>query len=246
MKLNCDLGEYALTDENCPDALVMPFIDMANIACGYHAGCEQTMHNTVALAVKHNVQIGAHPSYDDKENFGRVSQSLNDGQIMTLMAAQLNALSLICLQHNATLRYVKPHGALYNDMMQCEQIFRAICKSITEVSSNLPLMIQAVNNQLDFQNIADEYNVSLIFEAFADRNYQVNGLLVPRSEPNAVLHDVDDIIRRCKQLIIHQELQAVDGRVINVKANSLCVHGDNTDALAMVKALRAVLNDLHE
>ena len=246
MKLNCDLGEYALADENCPDALVMPFIDMANIACGYHAGCEQTMHNTVALAVKYNVQIGAHPSYDDKDNFGRVSKNLTDTEIMTLMAAQLNALSLICAQHNATLSYVKPHGALYNDMMQSEQIFRAICKSIAEFSSHLPLMIQAVNNQLDFQHIADEYNVSLMFEAFADRNYQVNGLLVPRSEPNAVLHDVDDIIRRCKQLIIHQELQAVDGIVINVQANSLCVHGDNAHALAMVKALRVVLNDLHE
>ncbi|MEW6999665.1 5-oxoprolinase subunit PxpA [Colwelliaceae bacterium BS250] len=246
MKLNCDLGEYALTDANCPDALVMPFIDMANIACGYHAGCEKTMHNTVVLAVKHNVQIGAHPSYDDKENFGRVSQSLNDGQIMALMATQLKALSLICAQHDTSLSYVKPHGALYNDMMQSEQIFRAICKSIAAFSSNLPLMIQAVNNQLEFQNIADEYNLSLIFEAFADRNYQVNGLLVPRSEPNAVLHDVDDIIRRCKQLIIHQELQAINGKVININANSLCVHGDNTDALAMVKALRAVLNDLHE
>lgn len=246
MKLNCDLGEYALADENCPDALVMPFIDMANIACGYHAGCQQTMRNTVALAIKHNVQIGAHPSYDDKDNFGRVSQALTDAQIIALMTAQLNALSIICAQHHARLDYVKPHGALYNDMMQNQQIFRAICKSLSMFSNNLPLMIQAVSNQDAFQQIADEYNIALIFEAFADRNYQANGLLVPRSEPNAVLHDVDDIIRRCKQLIIHQELQAVNCKVISVKANSLCVHGDNVHALAMVKALRLVLNDLHE
>ncbi len=246
MKLNCDLGEYALDDENCPDAQIMPLIDMANIACGYHAGCPQTMRNTVASAIQHKVLIGAHPSYHDRANFGRVHVEQSEQQIISLMVAQINSLQQICQALGTSIDYVKPHGALYNDMMQDEKVFRAVCQSIATLPNSLPLMIQATTNCDYFQQIANQYQLTLWFEAFADRSYQENGLLVSRTEKNAVLTDIEKIITRCQQLIIHQEIETINSSIINLKVDSLCVHGDNPHALAMVQSLRKLLSELHE
>lgn len=238
MKLNCDLGEYDGNDLNSPDEQIMPYIDMANIACGKHAGNLETMTKTVALAVKHNVQIGAHPSYDDKENFGRVSIEMPKSNLIELIGAQLFALQRICQLNASHLSYVKPHGALYNDMMVNLDIFDSVCQAVSNLGSSLSLLIQAIPNTIQHKKIANKYNIELMYEAFADRNYLATGLLVPRRFTNAVIINTDEVINRCKQLVKEQTLHAVDGTLLAMQADSLCVHGDNKKAIDMVIALQ--------
>lgn len=246
MKLNCDLGEYAITDTHSPDANIMPYIDMANIACGGHAGCTQTMIASVKLAKQHGVLVGAHPSYPDRDNFGRVSMCLEASKIVDLLQNQLQQLETICQQLEYPLSYVKPHGGLYNDMMRDTKVFTAICKGLQQFNSSLPLMIQAIPDRQQYIEIADQYNITLWHEAFADRQYLANGLLMPRSKDGAVFHSLDKVLRHCRQLIIHNEVQASNGQIIAVHADSLCVHGDSELALAMVASIRELLNELHE
>ena len=245
--LNCDLGE--LVGDASNDALVMPLIDQANIACGAHAGDTQSMINTVKLAIKHNVKIGAHPSYPDRENFGRKSIAITKTVLQASLTAQINALNEICLKQHTRLCYVKPHGALYNDMMKDFTIFNTVCQAVAMVNKKLnyqlTLMVQALPNIQQYQKVADTYNLSLLFEAFADRAYQGNGLLVPRTEPNAVLHQQNDVLKQISQLINHQQLTCINGESLTLHVDSLCVHGDNEAALLLVKALRKLINSSH-
>ncbi|WP_371186837.1 5-oxoprolinase subunit PxpA [Thalassotalea maritima] len=262
MKLNCDLGElpYSANAQDTslntqhrephPDQQIMPLIDMANIACGGHAGDKDSMSGAVQLAKAHQVMIGAHPSYPDKENFGRISMALSKQQLQHSLNQQIHALLHQCEQHQTELCYVKPHGALYNDMMQDLRLFADICETVAlfnqQHGCQLTLMLQAlVDNQLH-QAIATEHNIEVIYEAFADRAYNPDGSLVSRKENGAVLHERQHIKRRVQQLIIHQEIQTHDAQIIKIKADSLCVHGDNPQAIAIVKSLRRLINDLHE
>lgn len=241
LKLNCDLGELTGVENN--DALIMPLIDQANIACGGHAGDYQSMVTTVKLAKKYRVMIGAHPSYPDRENFGRLSMAIEAAELQSSLTQQINNLSEICNQHNTQLSYIKPHGALYNDMMQTLSIFEIVCHTLSQSAEKLPLMIQALPDTKYYQKIAKKFGISLIFEAFADRAYQANGLLVPRSQAGAVLHHQDSVIAQITQLKKHQQLTSIDGRKLNLHVDSLCVHGDNDAALALISALRNLLNE---
>ena len=168
MKLNCDLGE--LQHDN--DAQIMPYIDQANIACGFHASDPLTMQKTVQLAVKYNVSIGAHPSYPDKENFGRISMPFEAAELLAIIHYQVGALASICHSEKTQLRYVKPHGALYNDMMADINIFITVCQAISLIQPSLPLMMQALPETKEYQKIAQNWQIKLIFEAFADRAYE--------------------------------------------------------------------------
>ncbi len=242
MKLNCDLGEFKENN----DAEIMPYIDMANIACGFHGSDPLTIKKTIQLAAKHNVIIGAHPSYPDIENFGRQSMTLADDELIAIIQYQIGALQSLCHAENTHVTYVKPHGALYNDMMKDEQIFTLICRAISQLNRNssqpLTLMIQALKNTTAFEQIAKAHTIELLFEAFADRAYQDNGLLVPRSEAGAVLSNNEAVIQRCKSLINKQPLLSINQKPIEFHLDALCVHGDTPNALAMLKALRATLN----
>lgn len=242
MKLNCDLGEFK--DNN--DAEIMPYIDMANIACGFHGSDALTIKKTVQLAAQHQVTIGAHPSYPDSENFGRQSMSLSSNDLIAVIQYQVGALQALCYVENTQVRYVKPHGALYNDMMKNTAIFTDICRAIAQLNQNssqpLALMIQAVKNTAAFEKIATEYDIALYFEAFADRVYQDNGLLVSRSEEGAVLHDHQAVIERCKKLINNEPLLSINQKPLEFHLDALCVHGDTPNALAMLKALRETIN----
>lgn len=238
LKLNCDLGEKVHDN----DALIMPYIDQANITCGLHASDPQTIASTIRLAKKHNVTIGAHPSYPDKDNFGRQSMALSEAELITVLHYQLAAFKQLCLLENAELAYVKPHGALYNDMMKDTKVFTIVCQAMASFSNNLPLMLQALSDLTVHQAIADKFNLPLIFEAFADRNYQDDGLLISRINPNAMITEHQIVIDNIQQLLTNGKVKAASGKLINLTVDSLCVHGDNPQAIELVKQLRQLID----
>ncbi|SEL48871.1 UPF0271 protein [Colwellia chukchiensis] len=238
MKLNCDLGEFA----NNNDAEIMPLIDMANIACGFHGSDPLTIKNTIKLAQQHQVIIGAHPSYPDKANFGRRSMQLSQAQLIATVQYQVAALQGLCAIENCQVDYVKPHGALYNDMMKNLVLFEDICRAIAQLNqagkTPLALMIQSLPDSQAFATIAKQYQLRLYFEAFADRGYLANGLLVPRSDAGAMLTEPQAVVNRCQDLLNQQPLLSINQQPLALKIDTLCVHGDSPNALAMLKALR--------
>ena len=252
MNLNCDLGESFTAWQKGNDTTIMPLIDMANIACGFHAGDALIMSQTVALAKQHNVTIGAHPSYQDLAGFGRRSIKYSNAELIAIIQYQISALQGFCLSQQVALTYVKPHGALYNDMMSDLTIFDIVCQAISQLNNShaknqppLQLLIQALPDVSAFKTVAKKYGITLLFEAFADRNYQDNGLLTPRIEKNAILENVDEIVNRCQQLLNEKTLTSINGKELNMHVDTLCVHGDNQHAVDIVIALRALLNKKH-
>lgn len=242
--LNCDMGESFGSWTMGLDAEVMPFIDCANIACGFHAGDPGIMRKTVALALKHDVQIGAHPAYQDLAGFGRRSMAYTAAELQDLLHYQLGALDGICHAQGTRIRYVKPHGAMYNDMMACPEQLRAVVHAVATYDARLPLMLMATRDNREAQAIGDEYGVTLWFEAFADRAYDNAGRLVSRQLPGAVHHDADTIVRQALTLAAGQSLIASDGSALYLHANTLCVHGDNASSVAAVQRIRNALNEL--
>lgn len=242
MKLNCDLGEFKENN----DADIMPLIDMANIACGFHGSDPLTIKNTIKLAKQNQVIIGAHPSYPDIENFGRQSMQLSNSELIANVQYQIGALQALCSVEDAQLSYVKPHGALYNDMMQDLVLFENLCIAIAQLNQQtnqaLSLMIQAISDIGKFDQIAKKHHISLYYEAFADRAYLDNGLLVPRSTAGAVLSNNQDVVIRCKNLLNNEPLLSVNQKPLKFHIDALCVHGDTPNALAMIKALRATID----
>ncbi|WP_394174959.1 5-oxoprolinase subunit PxpA [Thalassotalea litorea] len=239
MKLNCDLGESFAAWTMGLDEQVMPHIDMANIACGFHASDPNILQQTLALAIKHKVTIGAHPSYQDLVGFGRRSIKHTEREIINLMHYQIAAIDGMAQSMAALVKYVKPHGALYNDMMANDDIFIAVVKSINDYYRPLKLMILATANAEHYQKIANDYGVELLFEAFADRRYTDQGLLTPRSEPGAVLNK-DQVMEQVKGLVNDGVVITNQGNRLSLKADTLCVHGDNLDAIALVKDIKAL------
>ncbi|MEO3877330.1 5-oxoprolinase subunit PxpA [Rheinheimera fenheensis] len=240
MKLNCDLGESYGSWQMGLDAEVMPHIDMANIACGFHAGDADVMARTLALAKQHGVVIGAHPSYPDLQGFGRRSMALSHSEIVNCMRYQIAALDGMALSAGVTLSYVKPHGALYNDMMAKTAVFAAVLDAVAGFYKPLKLMILATARQQEFAAQAKAQGVSLLFEAFADRRYTDEGTLTPRSQAGAVLH-ADDMLAQVRQLVTQGTVTTASGQSLALQADTLCVHGDNQAAIAQVQQIRALL-----
>ncbi|WP_068718300.1 5-oxoprolinase subunit PxpA [Vibrio tritonius] len=238
--LNCDMGESFGAWTMGDDEQVMPWIDMANIACGFHASDPHVMSRTIDLAIEHEVMIGAHPSYPDLQGFGRRAMAFTEQEISELLIYQIGALKALCESKNTRLDYVKPHGALYHDMMNQPDVFRAVVDAVS--CFNVPLMIMATSNNQEFLDVADLYDVPLLFEAFADRTYQGNGRLMPRTEKGSVLAKEEDIINQVKQIARYGKVTSADGFVIPMEADTLCVHGDNKDAIALIEKIRYHLN----
>ncbi|QBY03845.1 LamB/YcsF family protein [Thalassotalea sp. HSM 43] len=249
MKVNCDLGEHANNEEN-PDAHIMPYIDMANIACGGHAGDAQTMADTIAMAKNEQVIIGAHPSYPDRANFGRVSLTLPKDALVNSLVEQIDALHSAATKQDAKVSYVKPHGALYNDMMKDSDIFSSVCAAVAKTNRQRTpqqkLMIQALVDNSEQRDIAKQYNIELIYEAFADRGLLSDGRLQSRQYDNALITDRIKVKKRVHQLIAHQEMTTVNSEIITIKADTLCLHGDNPNAADIVTTIRTVLEELNE
>ena len=214
MQLNCDLGEGIGND-----AELMPYIDEANIACGFHAGDAFTMRETVALCIRHKVKIGAHPSYLDRENFGRKEIELSPEEIYLLVKKQVETLKNITEQAGTKLNHVKPHGALYNTSAKNEAVAKAIAKAVKDVDTSL-ILFGLKNSHSIAAGKAE--GLKTAEEAFADRRYESDGTLTPRSQPGACFTEIHDVLDQVQKM----------------KADTWCIHGDGPHALVFAKALQ--------
>lgn len=244
--LNCDMGESDAARSVAMDEKVIPLIDMANIACGFHAGDPLTMSRTVSYARQAGRQIGAHPSYPDLAGFGRRTMECEPAELIAKLHYQIGALQGICQAQGVSISYVKPHGALYNDMMRDQQILRSVLEAVSSYDAGLPLMVLArTDNQL-VKETADEFNVRLLFEAFADRAYADDGQLLSRQHPGAVFEAPQQIIQQALQLARSGEITAISGRRLKLNADTLCIHGDNPASVQTLSQLRQALDDFYD
>lgn len=241
MKLNCDLGESYGAWQMGHDDKVMPLIDMANVACGFHAGDASVMQKTVALAARHGVEIGAHPSYHDLPGFGRRSIAHSPEEIEALMLYQLGALAGLCRAEGVGLAYVKPHGALNNDMMRDMSTLEAVMNAIQKYDSSLPLMLPATIHYERHKKLAQYVGIPVLLEAFADRAYDDEGQLVSRRLPGAVHQSVDAIVAQAVSFARKGGITSTSGQWLDLPADSLCVHGDTEGALAAIRQIRDAL-----
>jgi 5-oxoprolinase (ATP-hydrolysing) subunit A len=239
--LNCDLGESHEAGEMGLDDQVMPFIDQASIACGFHAGDRRLMKSTLLATKRHKVAAGAHPSYPDIVGFGRRSMKLSAVEIIALVQHQIQLLCDSAQQLDVSVTYVKPHGALYNDMMVNGHIRSAIMQAISQCELPLDLMLQATADAETHRQEAQMFGIQTIFEVFADRKYNDNGTLLARSEPGAV-HCHEKILEQVQQLKNHGTVTTVGGHQLTLQADSLCVHGDNSEAVRAVEEIRKLLD----
>lgn len=239
MKLNCDLGESFGAWKMGLDDQVMPHIDMANIACGFHAGDPNVMANTLKLAKQHNVMIGAHPSYPDKQGFGRRSMNMSVGELTQCLHYQIAALDGMAKAQGLTLSYVKPHGALYNDMMKNQSLLSAVMGAVTSYPTDLKLMILATADAKLHQTMARHLGLTLFLEAFADRQYTDQGHLVARNIAGSV-HNKAAILAQVKQLITSKSVTTQSGKSLKLNADSICVHGDNPQGVALIEDIKAL------
>ncbi|MEO8042107.1 MAG: 5-oxoprolinase subunit PxpA [Acidobacteriota bacterium] len=231
--LNCDMGEGCGND-----AELMKFISSTNIACGFHAGDRATMTETVELALKHNVAIGAHPSYRDLENFGRTAMSLPSKEVFAIVVEQIEELRKICKLHGALLHHVKPHGALYNQAAKDHELAAAIAEAIASVDRDLILYGLSGSHLI---SEAGSVGLRTASEVFADRTYQSDGSLTPRSERDALITDPEKAVAQALQMIRSKTVTATKGEIIPTEADTLCIHGDGEHAVEFVKAIRESL-----
>ena len=245
MKLNCDLGESFGAWSMPVEAAIMAEIDQANIACGFHAGDPLVMKQAIRLAKQHDVDIGAHPAYPDLQGFGRRSMAIAADELSALIQYQVSALSGMAKVCGANVSYVKPHGALYNDMMKDTAVMRTVMQSIAEINmqslnSPLALMVQATSQNAAIKEAAQEWELPLYFEAFSDRRYTDEGLLQSRLIEGAVLSESDALLQ-AKQLISSGTVTTASGATLAIEADSLCVHGDTKGAVNIAKKIRTFL-----
>ena len=239
--LNCDMGESFGAWKMGMDEEVMPHIDCASIACGFHAGDPGVMRHTVELAVQHGVRIGAHPAYPDLAGFGRRSMNCTAREIEDLLHYQIGALDGICRAQGTGVSYVKPHGALYNDMMRDPDLLHAVMRAVAAYDAELQLVLLARRDNSTAQTMAGQYGLGLLFEAFADRAYDTEGHLVSRNLPGAVHLEHETVVAQALDIAAGRPLTATDGSPLLLQADTLCVHGDNPAALAAIRQIRAGL-----
>jgi UPF0271 protein len=237
--LNCDMGE------GCPnDAALMDLVSSANIACGFHAGDAETMRQTVLTAIKKGVAIGAHPSFPDRENFGRTPMSLPIDEVYKIVKEQVTALKDICDDAGGKLGHVKPHGALYNQAARDPELAAVIAKAVRDIDPKLVLF--GLSGSFSITE-GEKAGIRTASETFADRTYRSDGNLTPRTEPNALISDIRTAAAQALQMVDKGSVIAADGVVTRVKADSICIHGDGEYALAIAGAIRELLlnNDIN-
>jgi UPF0271 protein len=240
MKLNADIGESYGKWNLGDDTQIMPMIDQANIACGYHAGDAVTMQDTICLAKRHQVAIGAHVSYPDIQGFGRRSMHLNHNELVAMIHAQIATLEGMSLCQNASVSYVKPHGALYNDMMKQPALFESVVEAIASYHVPLDLVIQALPDVNKFSETAAKFKVNLQYEAFADRAYTAQGLLVARSKSHALLSERDSL-NQVRAMIAGKAFLSEENSPLKLRIDTICVHSDTPDALKLCQKIKTLL-----
>ena len=242
--LNCDMGESFGAWKMGLDEQVIPHVDCANIACGFHASDPGTMRRTVVLAVEHSVRIGAHPAYPDLVGFGRRSMNCSNQEVEDMLLYQIGALDGICRAEGTRVAYVKPHGALYNDMMRRPELLEAVMRAVHHYDSSLELMLLARRDNSQAQNMTNDVGISLMFEAFADRAYDDHGYLLAREQPGAVHHLATEILDQALTLARGEPLSTTGGNPLRLEADTLCVHGDNPESVMVVRQIATALAEL--
>lgn len=233
LDFNCDLGE------GCgQDAAIVPHISSASIACGAHAGDEATMRAAIASCLAHGVAIGAHPSFEDREHFGRRELALAPGEIRALVARQVDLLASACAEAGARLHHVKPHGALYNLAARDAGVAAAIADAVREADAGLVLYGLA-NSELTAAGEAAGLRVA--HEVFAERAYDADGRLAARGTPGAVIEGFDDALAQVRGFVREGSVVARDGTRLPIRADTLCLHGDRADAAEFARGLRSAL-----
>ena len=235
ININCDLGEKSKFHSAENDLALLNIINSANIACGYHAGDEETMATVIKISNKNNVSIGAHPSFNDPENFGRKRINLNSSEIEKLLIDQYEILQNIAVKYNEKVTHIKPHGALSN--MACEDL---------ELATTLAVAIKEINKDIIYlvptgskmEIAAKKINMKIACEIFADRNYEDDGNLVSRSKPNALITDPEIAKKHLLNMVINQSLNCLSGKQIPCEIDSICIHGDNMSSLNIAKCIK--------
>ena len=238
ININCDLGEKSKHHSNKHDPELLKIVNSANVACGYHAGDEKTMNQVIEISKKNDVSIGAHPSFNDPENFGRERMNLSSSEIEKLIINQFEILQKIAEKHGENVTHIKPHGALNN--MACEDIELAttLAKTIKGINKDL---IYLVPTGSKMQEAAKKLDMKIACEIFADRNYEDDGNLVSRKKPNALITDPEIAKKHVLSMVKNQSLNCHSGKQIPCEIDSVCIHGDNMSSLATAKSIKTNL-----
>ncbi len=235
ININCDLGESSKLHSTENDPLLLEIVNSANIACGYHAGDMPTMEKTIEISKKNNVSIGAHPSFKDRENFGRKRLNLPADEIKKLVIDQINILSDVANNKGLMVTHVKPHGALNN--MACENydLAKIISESIIETNKDLIFLVPTGSQM---EKAGKKLNLKVAAEIFADRNYEDDGNLVSRKKNNAMITDPEVAKKHVIKMVENQALNCYSGKQIPCKIDSICVHGDGKSAVSTAKEIK--------
>ncbi len=240
ININCDLGEKSKHHSNKYDPDLLEIVNSANVACGYHAGDDESMNQVVQISKKNGVSIGAHPSFNDPENFGRQKMNLPPSDVRQLIINQYEILQKIAQDHGENVTHIKPHGALNN--MACEDIDLAttLAKAINEINKDL---IYLVPTGSKMEEAAKKLNLRIACEIFADRNYEDDGNLVSRKKPHALITDPEEAKKHVLNMVKNQSLNCHSGKQIPCEIDSVCIHGDNASSLATAKSIKKNLLD---
>ena len=235
ININCDLGEKSKFHSTENDPHLLKIVNSANVACGYHAGDEKTMHDTVNISKLNQVSIGAHPSFNDPENFGRKRINLNSYEIKKLIIEQYDILQKVAENHNENVTHIKPHGALNN--MACEdlELANTIAETIKNINKDIIFLIPTGSKM---EIAGKKLNMKMACEIFADRNYEDDGNLVSRSKSNALITDPEIAKKHVLKMVKNQALNCFSGKQIPCKIDSVCIHGDNESSLATAKSIK--------
>ena len=235
ININCDLGEKSKHHSNIHDPDLLEIVNSANVACGFHAGDEETMNQVIKISKKNGVSIGAHPSFNDPENFGRERMNLSSKEIKKLINDQYEILQNIASKYGEDVTHIKPHGALNN--MACEDIDLAttLAKTIKEIDRNL---IYLVPTGSKMEEAAKKLDMKIACEIFADRNYEDNGNLVSRKKPHALITNPEDAKKHVLKMVKTQSLNCHSGKQIPCEIDSVCIHGDNLSSLETARSIK--------
>ncbi len=235
ININCDLGEKSKLHSNENDPALLEIVNSANVACGYHAGDEETMREVIKISKNRGVSIGAHPSFNDPDNFGRERMNLSENEIRKLIIDQYEILQKIAQENNENVTHMKPHGALNN--MACEDLELAniLAKVIYEIDKDL---IYLVPTGSKMEIAAKKLNMKIACEIFADRNYEDDGNLVSRKKPHALITDPNEAKKHVLNMVKKQSINCYSGKQIPCEIDSVCIHGDNASSLATAKSIR--------
>ena len=238
--LNCDMGESFGAWQMGLDAELMDYVSSVNVACGFHAGDASVIRKTVETAIVKNVRIGAHPSFPDLQGFGRRAMKMSPAEIFDIVLYQVAALKGICEASGGKLHHVKPHGALYNQAATDKILAEAIATAVKSIDGNL--ILYGLSNSFLISE-AKRIGLKTASEVFADRTYQPDGILTPRSQPNALIETVEKSCEQVLEMITAQIVTATNGEKISIRVDTICIHGDGAHALEFARAINRTLGE---